>query len=92
MKREHKPHYKVTKTEECLQNLHELSKNYGRATELVNAIEWALARKPHQFNHLANDFYFWITDELNIQFPVVKIVYRINEEEHTVIVLTIEEK
>jgi len=93
MKQERKPGYKVIKTEDCIQNLNDLSHRYGRATELANGIEWALARHPHKFNQLANDFYFWITDELtNIKFPTVKIVYRINEGESTVTILAIEEK
>jgi hypothetical protein len=93
MKQEHKPQYKVIKTEEFIKNLNDLSVRYGRMTELANAIEWALARKPHHFNNLANDFYFWITEELmNHDFPVVKILYRIIENDSSVILLTIEER
>ena len=93
MGREIKPRYKVIKTEDCLQNLKDLSKTYGRTVELINGIEWALARHPHRFNQLSNNFYYWITEELtNIKFPTVKVVYRINDEENTVVVLTIEEK
>jgi hypothetical protein len=93
MRPELKPRYRVIKTEECLQQLNELSKLYGRATELIDGIEWALARNPHRFTQLAHDFYFWITDELtNIKFPTVKVVYKINQEESTVIILSIEER
>jgi len=92
MKPEQKPQYKVIRTEDFIQNLHEISKRYGRVTELNNAIEWALARKPHKFNNIANDFYFWITGELsNPALPKVKIVYRILEDSDTVMLLTIEE-
>jgi len=92
MKRERKPQYRVIKTEDYVQNLHELSKQYGRLTELNDAIEWALARMPHKFNNIANDFYFWVTEELaNPDFPKVKIVYRILESSSTVTLLTIEE-
>lgn len=61
-------------------------------TELNQVIDWTLARKPHIFNQIIGEFYFLKTEELaNPQFPDVKILYRIIEQDFKVVLIDIEE-
>lgn len=58
----------------------------------MDAIDWALARRPHHFTKLAGDFYLWVTENIdNADVPKVKIIYRIFEEENRIMLLAIEE-
>jgi hypothetical protein len=86
------PTYSIIRTEEFIFKSNELRKKYSRLTELNQAIDWALARKPHFFNQFIGEFYFLITEELaNPQFPDVKIFYRILEKDYRVVLIDIEE-
>jgi hypothetical protein len=92
MERDRKPQFAIVKSEEYIANLNQLTKRYGRLVELNDAIEWALSRKPHYFDKVANDIYLWITQGLmSDDFPIVKIIYRIIEDKNTVVIITIEE-
>jgi len=88
----YKPSYQIKRTEEFIQKSNELRKQYKRTPELITAIDWALCRKPHYFQNISGDFYLWVTEELsNEEFPTVKILYKILEEDQIVILLDIEE-
>jgi hypothetical protein len=69
-----------------------LQKRYGRLLHLLQAIDWALARRPHHFSNVTGEYYLLKTGELsNPAFPQLKIVYRISEEENTVVLLDIDD-
>ena len=52
--------------------------------ELDRAVEWALHRKPKRFYNICDDFYLWKTDRLIPEIPQLRILYRYDEEQHTV--------
>jgi hypothetical protein len=86
------PTYSIIRTEYFIFKSNELRKKYPTLTELNRTIDWALARKPHFFNQFIGEFYFLITEELsNPQFPDVKILYRIIEQDYKVVLIDIEE-
>jgi hypothetical protein len=61
-------------------------------TDLIQAIDWALMRKPHYFTQVSGDFYLLKTDQLdNPDFPQIKVLYKINEADNTVILLDIDD-
>ena len=90
--RTYHPAYEVIKTEEYIQQFNEIYKRLPRTKELSDAITWALQRYPHSFDNLVPNFYHWITEELaSEEYPVVKLLFRIDEEEKRVILLSVEE-
>jgi hypothetical protein len=92
LERELPPSYHVDRSEDFIRQFNDLRKHYSRLGDLMDSIDWALARRPHYFNKLAGDFYLWVTQELdNSQIPKVKILYRIFEEDHRVLLFAIEE-
>jgi len=91
MKHHHKPQYLINKTEKFIRKSQELKGRYNRVFELLQSIDWHLERKPHHFNNVAGDYYLLKTGQLsNPEFPQVNVVYMINEEHSTVILLDIE--
>jgi hypothetical protein len=89
----HKPQFSINRTEEFVQKCHELSKVYGRLTDLINSVDWALARKPHTFNKISGDYYLLKTSMLsNPEFPKLIIVYRILEADNKVVLLDIDDE
>jgi hypothetical protein len=92
MGRQYKQLYKIKRTKEFIRKTSELRKIYRRMPDLIKAIDWALARKPHAFTKLTSDFYLWKTVELeNNEFPIVNILYRIVEEAYEVILIDIDD-
>jgi hypothetical protein len=92
MKPEHKPQYQINRTEEFIKKSQELRSRYNRVTDLINAIDWVLTRKPHFFTNLIGEYYLLVTDQLsNPDFPKVKVFYRIIEETNIVVLIDIEE-
>jgi hypothetical protein len=90
--RERKPLYSIHRTENFISKTKQLSKVYPRLSEFLNAIDWALMRRPHHFNNIIADFYLWVTAELESdEFPNVKIIYRIDEDNSKVILMEMEE-
>lgn len=88
----HKPQFTVRRTEEFVQKCNELSKAYGRLTELINAVDWSLQTRPHYYDHLAGEFYLLKSGALsNPAFPKLKILYKILEAESTVVMLEIDD-
>jgi hypothetical protein len=84
--------YQVLKTEEYIQQFNEIYTRFPKSIELDNAIIWALERYPRGFENLSQTFYHWITDELaSPDYPVVKIVFRLNENQSKVVLLSIEQ-
>lgn len=70
----------------------ELCRTYKRMSELDEAIDWALSRKPHYFDNVIDNYYLWVTETLlNEDFPKVKILYQIDEESRIVTLISIEE-
>jgi hypothetical protein len=57
MKPEHKPQYYVVKTEHFITRTQDLQKRYGRLLHLLQAIDWALARRPHHFSNVTGEYY-----------------------------------
>lgn len=89
----YKPSYQIQRTEVFIKRFNSLLKIYPRVGELLEAIDWALCRKPHSFSQISGNYYLWVTDELSSEeIPAVKIVYIIQEEENIVVLLEIEEK
>ena len=93
MKREHKPQYTIKRTEEFIRKSQEIRTIYKRFTEMINAIDWALQRRPHFFTNVSGEFYLLKTKELsNPDFPKLKILYRIVESESLVVLMDIEDE
>ena len=93
MKPEHKPQYTINRTEEFIRKSQEIKKSYKRVTDLINAIDWALERKPHIFTQVSGEFYLLKTSELsNPDFPLLKILYRVIQEKNIVVLIDIEEE
>jgi len=92
MKPEHKPEYTINRTEGFIKKNQELRAVYSRMAELISAIDWALERKPHTFTQIINDYYLLKTGQLsNPDFPQLKILYYINENEKIVVLIDIED-
>ena len=92
MPKKHKKAYEVVKTEEFIQQFHDIRKRYPKSTDLINAIVWALERHPHKFENITQDYYHWITDELaNAEYPTVKVLYKIIDQDSKVIMMAVEE-
>ncbi len=92
MAKKHKPIYDVIKSEEFIEQFNSVAKRFPRALELNNMIEWQLARNPHAFERINNDYYHWITEEsINPDIPTIKVLYRIITEQNKIILLSIEE-
>jgi hypothetical protein len=92
MKPEHKPQYSIVRTEEFIAQTQELKKRYQRMPDLIRAIDWALERKPHWFSPASGKYYLWKTEELsNHAFPEVKVLYKIDEENMKVILMSIDD-
>jgi hypothetical protein len=84
-------HYKIIREPDFDRKILEIAGNFKRLKELDDAIDWALARKPHYFNEITNEFYYWVTEQLtNDQFPQLKILYRIVDSEKTVYLIDVE--
>ena len=92
MKQELPARYTIRRTEDFIKKSHELGKRFSRVKELIKAIDWALERRPHYFTNISSDYYLWVTTELsNDDFPEVKILYKIVEDDFEVVLLDIEE-
>ena len=88
----HPPQYKVIRTEDFVQKTQLLRKTYSRIPELIDAADWMLMRKPHTFMVVADQFYLWRTDKLtNPEFPMINILYKIDETEKTVTMIAIDD-
>lgn len=93
MAKEQRPTYQITRTEKYIQKNHELTKTFPRLKELNKAVEWALSRKPHHFTPVTDEYYVLVTQQLeNPEFPEVRILYLINQEEQRITLLDIDEK
>ena len=72
-----------------------ISRRYPRMAELDSAIDWALSRRPTQIPNIVRisyDYYLWVTDEFYIhEIPMVRILYRVENETSTVYLLAIAE-
>jgi hypothetical protein len=92
MKRELPQKYVIHRTEKFIEQSHALEQKYSRIPELIKAIDWALERRPHYFNHISSNYYFWVTEDLTeYGFPEVRIMYMIKEEDYIVLLIDIEE-
>lgn len=84
-------HYQIIREPDFDAKMFEIAKQYPRLNELECAIDWALSRKPHDFNAITNEYYFWVTQEFtNHEFPSLKIVYRIVQSERRVYLIDVE--
>ncbi len=80
------PRYQINKTEKFIQKSQELRKRYNRVTELLQSVDWHLARMPHRFQQMSGDYYLLKTGHLqNPEFPQVTIVYLIYNESITLL-------
>ena len=87
----HKPSYTVTKTEDFIKKCQVIRKEFDRFNDLIDAVVWALERKPHFYSQVSGDYYVLVSDALaDSSFPSVKILYKIFPDEYRVTLLEIE--
>lgn len=92
MKHKHKPQYTINRTEAFIRQSQEIRKDYERFQQLLDAVDWALQRKPHSFSNVSGNFYLLKTKELpNPEFTQFKVLYNILEEEKIVVLINIDE-
>ena len=92
MKPHHKPKYTINRTESFIRQSQQIRKRHERFGELLNAIDWALQRKPHFFSNVSGNYYLLKTKELaNPDFPKLKVLYHIVEEDWIVVLINIED-
>jgi hypothetical protein len=92
MKPTHKPKYQIKRTEQFIRKCQDLKKSYSRVQELIQSIDWHLSRKPHYFSNISGDYYVLKTGLLsNPQFPQLSVLYLINEEEDSIMLIDINE-
>jgi len=88
----HRRQYQIRKTEKYIAESQKLHKSFNRVTDLLKAIDWALERKPHSFTLVSGDYYMLVTGQLsNEEFPEVRVLYLINEDELFVMLINISE-
>ncbi len=84
--------FTVIREKEFDSQLEEICTRYQRMSELDHAIDWALSRKPHSFRHISGDYYLWVTEKLiSDDFPKVKILYKVDDVNRTVVLISIED-
>lgn len=84
-------HYQIIREPEFESKMLEIAVGYPRLNELEDAIDWALARKPHEFTQIMNEYYLWITEGYtNNEFPPLRILYRIDDTEKKVYLIDVE--
>jgi hypothetical protein len=89
---EYKPQFTIERTEKFIQNCNELSKIYGRLTDLINAVDWVLSRHPHLYKQIVSNYYLFKSSQLsNREFPKLKIMYIIHEDLNKVTLMDIED-
>jgi hypothetical protein len=82
--------YRVTRSQQFINQFEKLCDDNPRLSDLGNALDWNLNRRPHDRAYaLGNGFYLWITAELSANIPVVKIIYQVVDEPPTVRLLSI---
>lgn len=82
--------YTVTRSQKFIVQYEKLCEDNPRLSDLSNALDWHLNRKPHDRAYaLGKGFYPWITAELSANIPVVKIIYQVIDEEAVVRLLSI---
>lgn len=85
------PRYQIHKTEKYIQKSQELRGRYDRISELLQSVDWHLARMPHRFHPVTGDYYLLKTGQLeNSDFAQVNILYNINSN-FTVTLIDIED-
>jgi hypothetical protein len=86
-------HYTIIRDTSFETKMQTLTKDFSRLAELETALDWALARKPHSFTQLFNDVYFIVTEDLGeFGIPSLRILYLIDSQSKTVILLEVDLK
>lgn len=82
--------YKVVKTERCIAQLQVLGREFDRMSELNKAIDWYLQRRPGIYAiEIEPRCFLWVTDQLPYGFPVLKILYKVDDVAKTVKIISI---
>ena len=84
--------YKTNKSQKTIRQLSALAEEFDRMHGLNNAIKWYLERRPRLYSTCvdgANSF-LWVTDQLAYGFPLLKILYQVDDDAKTVTILSVE--
>jgi hypothetical protein len=83
--------YRVKKSSKCQDQFRALAEEFDRMQELNNAIEWYLSRMPRAYAFcIEGDTFLWVTDDLANGFPLLRILYSVNDDDRTVVILSIQ--
>jgi len=86
-------HYMIIRERSFQEKMEALKVDFKRLAELESALDWALGRKPHSFNHLFSDTYFIVTEDLGeFGIPSLRILYMIDNSARTVILIDVDLK
>ena len=87
--------YTIIREKSFDEQLEIIARKYPRMAELDSAIDWALSRGPTEIPNVVRisyDYYLWVTDEFYIHdIPMIRILYRVDNENQTVYLLAITE-
>lgn len=87
--------YSIVREQSFDEQLELISRQYSRMAELDSAIDWALSRQPTRIPNVVRisyDYYLWVTDEFYAHdVPMVRILYRVDQEHQTIYLLAIAE-
>jgi hypothetical protein len=60
-------------------------------SELTRAIDWYLQRRPRIYAiEIEPGFFLWVTSQLSYGFPLLKVLYHIDDTAKTVTLLSID--
>lgn len=86
-------HYTIIRERSFESKVLALAEDFSRLPELETALDWALSRRQHSFNQLANDIYFIVTEDLGeCRIPALRVLYLIDSENRKVILLDVDLK
>jgi len=82
--------YTVIRSAQFIDQFEKLCDENPRLSELGNALDWHLNRRPHERAYrLGDGFYLWITAELSANIPVVKVICQVVDDPPVVTLISI---
>lgn len=86
--------YQVASVDGVTDQFKTLGEQFDRIAELQQAIIWFLGHNPWHKSTIdlaRGNCRLWITGQLPMHFPVLKVVYRINDENKLVTILLVDQ-